>query len=99
MATTAKRKGAKYRRASSIWFPCGESIRYICLKCNGTLASLAQSSAECACSNVRIENGSVVVLDLGQFRAAVEVARNSLSLSLLPAWSTEAGAHDLWGGE
>jgi len=96
MATTAKRNGSDPRRVDSMWFPCGEAIRYVCRQCNSSLASLSPASAECICGNVRIDRGHVDVRDLTQFRVAIEVERSILRRPLLPAWSTTACAHDLW---
>lgn len=82
-------------RKSVLWFPCGETIRYACLKCGGTLASLAQASTDCDCGNVRIEDGRVALQNATQFRDVIEVAQSALVRPVLPAWNAGISVHQL----
>jgi DNA-directed RNA polymerase subunit RPC12/RpoP len=61
-------------------------IRYACLKCGATVASLARPSAECSCGNLRIEDGRVALQDISRFRAVIEVLQSAVIGPMLPAW-------------
>jgi len=59
------------------------------------LASLAQASIDCACGNVRIEDGRVALQNATQFRAVIEVAQSALVRSVLSAWNAGMSVHEL----